>query len=99
VFGGVTYTGANRTLTEDLKVTVQGLNGLHQLGYSLAGTDAGLPLFTDSDGGTTGLTAGNISLNPAIVANSNLIATSMLVTTTSDGTEPVINGNTSLAVL
>jgi len=99
VLDGVTYTGANRTLTDNLKVTVQGLNGLHQLGYSLAGTDAGLPLFTDSDGGTTGLTAGNISLNPAIVANSNLIATSMRVTANSDGTETVINGNNSLAVL
>ncbi|RCW44818.1 flagellar hook-associated protein FlgK [Paenibacillus prosopidis] len=99
VLNGVTYTGANRTLTEDLTVTVNGLNGLHQLGYSLAGQDPGLPFFTDSIGGTSGLTAGNITLNPDIVANSNLIATSMRVTINADSSETVISGNNSLAVL
>ncbi|MDQ8734024.1 flagellar hook-associated protein FlgK [Paenibacillus sp. LHD-38] len=99
VLNNVTYTGANRTLTEDTTVMVNGLNGLHQLGYSLAGQDAGLPFFTDSTGGTTGLTAGNITLNPAIVANSNLIASSMRVVTNADGSESVISGNNSLAVL
>lgn len=99
VLNNVTYTGANRTLADDTKVTVNGLNGLHQLGYSLAGQDGGLPFFTDSTGGTTGLTAGNITLNPAIVANSNLIATSMRITTNADGSETVISGNNSLAVL
>lgn len=99
VLNNVTYTGANRTLTADTTVKVNGLNGLHQLGYSLAGQDAGLPFFTDSTGGTTGLTAGNITLNPSIVANSNLIATSMRLVTNSDGSESVITGNNSLAVL
>lgn len=99
VLNNVTYTGTNRTLTEDTTVTVKGLNGLHQLGYSLAGEDAGLPFFTDSAGGTTGINAGNITLNPAIVANSNLIATSMRVVTNADGSESVISGNNSLAVL
>lgn len=99
VLNNVTYTGTNRTLAEDTTVTVNGLNGLHQLGYSLAGEDAGLPFFTDSSGGTTGLNAGNITLNPAIVANSNLIASSMRVDTNADGSETVISGNNSLAVL
>lgn len=99
VLNNVTYTGTSRTLAEDTTVTVKGLNGLHQLGYSLAGEDAGLPFFTDSAGGITGLTAGSITLNPAIVANTNLIASSMRVVTNTDGSESVISGNNSLAVL
>jgi flagellar hook-associated protein 1 FlgK len=99
VLNGLTYTGAGRTLTEDTIVKVNGLNGLHQLGYSLADGEGGLPFFTDASGSATGLTAGNITLNPAIVANSNLIATSMRVTMNADGTDTVINGNNTLAVL
>lgn len=99
IINGVTYTGADRTLTDDLTVTVNGLNGLHQLGYSLAGQEPGLSFFTDSTGDSNGLTAGNITLNPAIAANSNLIASSMRVTINADGSETVISGNNSLAVL
>lgn len=96
---GTPVTAANRTLTEDTAVTVNGLNGLHQLGYSLAGNEPGMPLFTDASGGTAGLTAATITLNQAIKDNSNLIATSMRVTTAVDGTDTVITGNNSLAVL
>ncbi|MBH5320618.1 flagellar hook-associated protein FlgK [Paenibacillus sp. GSMTC-2017] len=99
VLNGVTYSGANRTLTEDTTVTVKGLNGLHQLGYNIAGEQGGLPFFTDSAGGTAGLTAGSIRLNPAIAANSNLISTSMRITQNADGSETVVNGNNTLAVL
>lgn len=98
VLGGVTYTGTSRILEDNLTVKIKGLNGLHQLGYSLADSGPGLPFFTDSSGGTEGLTAANIRLNPAIVANANLIATSMRVEGIG-GTETVINGNNSLAVL
>lgn len=101
VLGDTTYTTAagNRTLSEDLTVTVKGLNGLHQLGYNLTGTNSGIPFFTDSSGGTENLTAANITLNPDIVENSNLIATSMRVSIDADGNETVITGNNSLAVL
>ncbi|MCM3134941.1 flagellar hook-associated protein FlgK [Paenibacillus polysaccharolyticus] len=98
ILGGVTYTGAARTLTSDLKVTVKGLNGLHQLGYSMDGTNTGgLPFFTAAGGGTA-ITAGNISLNAQILADPNKIATSLRTTTTS-GTETVIKGNNTLANL
>ncbi|MDT0126217.1 flagellar hook-associated protein FlgK [Paenibacillus sp. RRE4] len=91
-------TGAARTLTSDLKVTVKGLNGLHQLGYSMDGTNnGGLPFFTAAGGGTA-ITAGNISLNAEILADPNKIATS-LRTTTASGTETVIKGNNTLANL
>ncbi|MCR2806737.1 flagellar hook-associated protein FlgK [Paenibacillus soyae] len=99
VINGTAVTSLNRTLEEDTVVTVNGLNGLHQLGYSLAGDEPGLPFFTDASGGTTGLTAANITLNPEIAANSNLIATSMRVTTDAGGTDTVVSGNNSLAVL
>ncbi|SFF24907.1 flagellar hook-associated protein 1 FlgK [Paenibacillus catalpae] len=98
VLNGVTYTGANRTLTEDLKVTVQGLNGLHQLGYTMNG-EQGEPLFTDADGNIDNLTAANIQLNPKIAADPTLLATSMKVTLNADGTESVVSGNNSMAVL
>lgn len=98
VLNGVTYTGANRTLTEDLAVTVQGLNGLHQLGYTMNG-EQGEPLFTDASGNTDNLTAANIQLNPKIAADPTLLATSMRVTFNADGTETVVAGNNSMAVL
>ncbi|NIK71012.1 flagellar hook-associated protein FlgK [Paenibacillus sp. BK720] len=98
VLNGVTYAGANRTLTEDLTVTVQGLNGLHQLGYTMNG-EQGEPLFTDADGNTDNLTAANIQLNPKIAADPTLLATSMKVTFNADGTETVVAGNNSMAVL
>lgn len=98
VLDGVTYTGAARTLATDLKVTVKGLNGLHQLGYSMDGTNTpGVPFFTAAGGGTT-ITAGNISLNAEILADPNKIATS-LRTTDASGTETVIKGNNTLAIL
>ncbi|MCM3628107.1 flagellar hook-associated protein FlgK [Paenibacillus glycanilyticus] len=98
VLNGVTYTGANRTLTEDLTVTVQGLNGLHQLGYTMNG-EQGEPLFTDANGNTDNLTAANIQLNPKIAADPTLLATSMKVTINADGTETIVAGNNSMAVL
>lgn len=98
VLDGVTYTGAMRKLDNDLTVTVKGLNGLHQLGYSMDGTTApGIPFFTASGGGTT-ITAGNISLNAEILADPNKIASSLRTTDTS-GTEAVIKGNNTLAIL
>ncbi|MEY8739658.1 flagellar hook-associated protein FlgK [Paenibacillus tundrae] len=99
VLNGVTYTGASRTLATELTVTVKGLNGLHQLGYSKDGTtSAGLPFFTSSNGAGV-ITAGNISLNAAIVEDPNKIATSLRTTTDTAGVETVITGNNTLALL
>ncbi|MBD8840686.1 flagellar hook-associated protein FlgK [Paenibacillus sp. CFBP 13594] len=89
---------AGGALATDTKVTVKGLNGLHQLGYTMDGTTTpGLPFFTATDGGTA-ITAGNISLNAEILADPNKIATS-LRTTDASGTETVIKGNNTLAIL
>lgn len=89
---------AGGALATDTKVTVKGLNGLHQLGYTMDGTTTpGLPFFTATGGGTV-ITAGNISLNAEILADPNKIATS-LRTTDASGTETVIKGNNTLAIL
>ncbi|MDR9749537.1 flagellar hook-associated protein FlgK [Paenibacillus taichungensis] len=95
---GVTVAGVTgRNVTEDTVVTVKGLNGLHQLGYTLDGTTkGGLPFFEAQGGGA--ITAGNIRLNAQIEENPKLIASSMRTV----GTEPseqVVAGSNSLALL
>ncbi|MFM9279936.1 flagellar hook-associated protein FlgK [Paenibacillus jiagnxiensis] len=96
----VTYSNANgnRTLTADLKVTVAGINGLHQLGYTLSGTtpQKGGLFFTSTDGGP--ITAGNITLNPDIQSDPNKIASSLRVNDTGTTDEAVVVGNNGLAL-
>ncbi|WP_315372806.1 flagellar hook-associated protein FlgK [Paenibacillus xylanexedens] len=94
-------TGGARKIDESFPnpVTVKGLNGLHQLGYSMDGTNSpGLPFFTATGGGTS-ITAGNISLNAEILADPNKIATSLRTTTDASGTESIVKGNNTLAIL
>lgn len=84
-------------LASDTVVTVRGINGLHQLGYTLEGGTppaGGLPFFMTSDGSTT-FTAGNLRLNPAIENDVSKIATSMRL----DADGNVIRGNNTLALL
>ncbi|MBU5355380.1 flagellar hook-associated protein FlgK [Paenibacillus barcinonensis] len=100
VLNNVTYSDANnnRTITSDLKVTVQGINGLHKLGYTLSGNTpaAGEDFFTTKDGAGT-ITAGNITLSKDIQNDPNKIATSMRTTGTGTS-ESVVLGNNSLAL-
>ena len=94
---GSTLPGSATPLTEDTVFTVNGINGLHQLGYTLEGGTppaAGLPFFTTSDGSGT-FTAGNLTLNPAIADDVSKIATSMRL----DAGGAVVRGNNSLALL
>lgn len=84
-------------LANDTVVTVNGINGLHRLGYTLEGGTppaAGLPFFTASDGSGT-ITAGNLRLNPVIEADVSKIATSMRL----DTSGAVVRGNNTLALL
>lgn len=86
------------TLSADVKTVVKGLNGLHQLGYTMDGTlNPGKPLFT-INGDEESITAANISFNPEIAADTNLMATS-LRTSVTNGTESVVKGNNTLALL
>jgi flagellar hook-associated protein 1 len=92
----MTLTGAARTVgAGGLTVIVNGLNGLHQLGYIASDTPkAGGDFFTSFDG--KAITADNIRLNPAIASDSNLIASSIR---TAGSPETVVKGNNSLALL
>jgi flagellar hook-associated protein 1 FlgK len=98
VLNGVTYSNANgnRTLASDTTVTVQGLNGLHKLGY-VFGTPAktGTDFFTSKNGT---ITAASIQLNPDIAADPSLIATS-LRTIGTGLSETAVKGNNTLSVL
>jgi flagellar hook-associated protein 1 len=86
------------TLNSDVKTVVQGLNGLHQLGYTMDGTlNPGKPLFTITGDGSD-ITAGNITFNAEIAADTNLLATS-LRTAGTGASEAVIKGNNTLALL
>lgn len=98
VLNGVTYNDPNRTLATDLTVTVQGINGLHKLGYGINDGQpiAGGDFFSTTDGGA--VTAANITLSQAIVNNPSLIATSLRTTGTAPN-EQVVKGNNGLAIL
>lgn len=91
---GSTVSGA---ITQDTEVIVNGVNGLHQLGYTLDGTTTpGLPFFTF--GSSSPNAAANIQLNPLISANPNLIASSLRTEGTGTAAT-VVKGNNTMALL
>jgi flagellar hook-associated protein 1 FlgK len=113
VYNGTTFTGtetltdAQRVLTSDTSITVNGINGLIALGYTNESPpQSGIPLFTLKDGATE-FTAASITLNPAIIANVNKIPSSSRVLTDSsnnivkdaNGNETVVKGNNTIALL
>jgi flagellar hook-associated protein 1 FlgK len=102
--GPVTYTTgmsiANRTLSSDTIVTVKGINGLHELGYSgESGTlTSGIPFFTLKPGYTT-YNADSVTVNPDIVDNAAKISTSTRTFLDTDGIEKVVKGNNDMALM
>ncbi|WP_028559276.1 flagellar hook-associated protein FlgK [Paenibacillus pinihumi] len=98
---GVVLNGipaGTREVTEDTKVTVKGLNGLHQLGYTLSGQQ-GVPFFTNANGGTDDISALTFKVNQSIIDDAFQIATAMKVTVDENGVEKPVIGNNGLAVL
>ncbi|MCQ6563557.1 flagellar hook-associated protein FlgK [Paenibacillus mendelii] len=95
---GSMYNGTE--LTVDQVVTVKGINGLHKLGYTMeTPATMGLDFFTfDTNSGATGITAASIRLNPAIVSDSNKVASSMRTAPNGTGIS-VVQGNNTLALL
>lgn len=93
VLAGQTFP-AGAVLKNQMPLTVKGLNGLHELGFSLDGSaSAGIPFFTAADGGT--ITAGNITLNKEIQSDPNKIASSLRL----DASGNAVKGNNTLASL
>jgi flagellar hook-associated protein 1 FlgK len=100
VIGATTYTGSieARTLAADTKMTVQGINGMHALGYTLDDPPvSGTPFFTIKDGFTT-LSAESLTVNPDVVRKVSSIAASARVYD-DNGTIRVIKGNNDVALL
>jgi len=96
---GSTYNGTQ--LAADTPVTVNGINGLHQLGF-LFNTPPDTPMqagdiFTTSDG-SGAVTAANIRLSQDIIDDPMNIATS-LRTAVVDGSLETVKGNNTLANL
>lgn len=99
-FGGTTYTGTieQRTLTADVTGTVKGMNGLHQLGYTLDNPPkSGVPFFTLASGSTE-FSASSVRVNPDILNKVSTIATSSRVELAADGTVKVIKGNNDIGL-
>jgi flagellar hook-associated protein 1 FlgK len=95
-----TYKGTieQRTLAADEKATVNGINGLHQLGYTMDNPpQSGIPFFT-LKAGATEFNAGSITLNPDIVNKVGNIAASSRVFTDTDGSVKVVKGNNDIAL-
>ncbi|NBI27732.1 flagellar hook-associated protein FlgK [Chengkuizengella marina] len=97
ILNGITYTGTieDRTLGSDTTVTVKGLNGIHELGYSLEDPpQTGTPFFTLKEGATE-WDASSITVNPEIQDNPSKIASSSRV----DESGNVIFGNNDISLL
>jgi flagellar hook-associated protein 1 FlgK len=97
--GGKEYTGsiAERTLTEDTKVVVKGINGLHRLGYTMGQPmQSGIPFFTLKEGYSE-FGGESITVNPDIISSVSNIAASARVYD-AGGTERVVRGNNEIAL-
>lgn len=95
----ITFSGDvnAREVTSDLPIKVKGINGLHQLGYTIQEPlQAGGLFFTTKDG-SNNYVAGNIQLNPDIIADARNIASST-ATYTVNNIEKVVKGNNQLAL-
>jgi len=92
---GATIPAGSKVVSE-LKITVNGFNGLHQLGYSLSDPAmSGIPFFVTADG-STDFNMSNIRVNPLIVGDTSKIAASSMYETV-DGVNKTIKGNSDIA--
>lgn len=94
---GSMYNGSK--LAADQSVTVNGINGLHKLGYLFTNPpqQAG-DIFVSTNGTGTPVTAGSIRLSQAITDDPMQIATSMRTEITA-GVNETVKGNNTLANL
>ncbi|ASS73932.1 flagellar hook-associated protein FlgK [Tumebacillus algifaecis] len=100
---GVSVRGADGTvynagivLPKGTEILVNGLNGLHELGYTMnSPLETGQAFFVSTGGS---ITAGSIRLNPDMLTNPANIASSMSMY--NDGTiDRVVQGDNSLALM
>lgn len=89
----------NTVLTEPTAITVQGINGLHQIGFTYNHpVTRGEPFFTIRPGFSE-LTAESITLNPTIASDPRNVASSGRTYIDPLGEERVVEGNGDIALL
>jgi len=92
-----TIIPAGSKIVSSVELTVNGINGLHRLGYGTSDpTPTGIDFFTTSDG-STDFNMSNIRLNPVIANDTSKIAASGRYETLADGTKRTIKGNGDIA--
>lgn len=88
---------AGSRIASPLTVTVNGFNGLHQLGYTMSDpAESGLAFFTTTDGGPFNI--GNIQVNPVIAADTSKIAAAGKYEVNGAGDSITIKGNGDIAL-
>ncbi|RJX36942.1 flagellar hook-associated protein FlgK [Paenibacillus pinisoli] len=95
---GSVLPGTTVPLATDQTITVNGINGLHQLGYTLENPATAGEAFFNFTADPDSLTGWKYSLNAGIAADANKIATSLRTITDASGTS-VVKGNNGLALL
>ncbi|MDR6553609.1 flagellar hook-associated protein FlgK [Paenibacillus qinlingensis] len=89
----------DRTLPNDLNVSVKGFNGLHQLGYSASSPlQSGISFFALKPGATE-YSASSVTINADILKNPSNISSSVRTFMDTDGVEKVVKGNNDMALL
>jgi flagellar hook-associated protein 1 FlgK len=89
---------AGSRIASSVTITVNGFNGLHQLGYTMSDpAENGLPFFTTTDGSGT-FSIGNIQVNPAIAADTSKIAAAGKYEVNGSGDSITIKGNGDIAL-
>lgn len=90
---------APASLPKDTLITMDGLNGLHQLGYTTHDpTQSAPPFFQTIDGSST-FTAANIKVNDLILTDERYIATSNATYTDAAGNTQSLKGNGDIALM
>lgn len=94
-----TFSGdkASRTLATDVTVKINGVNGIHQLGYTLSDPLTSGEAFFATNDGSSEINALNIKVNPTIANDGSNIACSTNTYIETDGSEQVIRGNNDVA--
>jgi flagellar hook-associated protein 1 FlgK len=92
-------TPAPASLPKDTLITLEGLNGIHQFGYTLQSpTNQAPPFFVTVDGSST-YTADNLKLNDLILNDERNIATSNATYVDVSGNTQAVKGNGDIALM
>lgn len=90
---------APASLPKDTLITLEGLNGIHQFGYTQENpTNQAPPFFVTVDGSST-FTAANLKLNDLILNDERNIATSNATYVDSGGNTQAVKGNGDIALM